>query len=115
MPPMLGLQLIAPMEDMRLVTRATRAPIRVAAAAASQPAWPPPMTTRSKREFGGMREGRNMLVRGTRIFDGRRDFICAMKVSVRVVSFALHPDHEGRPSDESQNEGKAKPDTVLSH
>lgn len=56
-----------------------------------------------------------MLVRGTRIFDERRDFICAMKVSVRVVSFAFHPDHEGRLSDESQNEGKAKPDTVLSH
>ena len=33
----------------RWVTSAVRAPMRAAAAAASQPAWPPPTTITSKR------------------------------------------------------------------
>ena len=37
----------------RCVTRAVRAPMRAAAAAASQPAWPPPTTITSYRAFMG--------------------------------------------------------------
>ena len=48
-PPIAGLQDIAPMVAKRWVTSAVRAPMRAAAAAASQPAWPPPMTMTSKR------------------------------------------------------------------
>src|ERR1700756_2271990 len=44
---MAGLQDIAPMVAKRWVTRAVFAPIRAAALAASQPAWPPPMTMTS--------------------------------------------------------------------
>ena len=44
---MAGLQDIAPMVAKRWVTRAVLAPIRAAALAASQPAWPPPMTMTS--------------------------------------------------------------------
>src|SRR5665647_1727796 len=46
-PPMAGLQDIAPTVANRWVTSAVRAPIRAAALAASQPAWPPPITTTS--------------------------------------------------------------------
>ena len=45
---MAGLQDIAPMVAKRWVTKAVFAPIRAAALAASQPAWPPPMTMTSK-------------------------------------------------------------------
>jgi hypothetical protein len=45
---MAGLQDIAPMVAKRCVMRAVLAPIRAAALAASQPAWPPPMTMTSK-------------------------------------------------------------------
>ena len=48
-PPIAGLQDIAPMVANRCVTSAVRAPMRAAAAAASQPAWPPPITMTSKR------------------------------------------------------------------
>ena len=48
-PPMAGLQDISPMVAKLWVTSAVRAPRRAAAAAASQPAWPPPMTMTSKR------------------------------------------------------------------
>jgi hypothetical protein len=44
---MAGLQDIAPMVEKRWVTNAVLAPIRAAALAASQPAWPPPMTMTS--------------------------------------------------------------------
>ena len=46
---MAGLQDISPMVAKLWVTSAVRAPMRAAAAAASQPAWPPPMTMTSKR------------------------------------------------------------------
>src|SRR5437899_3541846 len=46
-PPIAGLQDIAPMVANRWVTRAVLAPMRAAALAASQPAWPPPMTMTS--------------------------------------------------------------------
>ena len=46
-PPIAGLQDIAPMVEKRCVTSAVLAPIRAAALAASQPAWPPPMTMTS--------------------------------------------------------------------
>ena len=49
---MAGLQDIAPMVAKRWVTRAVLAPIRAAALAASQPAWPPPMTMTSKESAG---------------------------------------------------------------
>ena len=50
-PPMAGLHDIAPMVAIRCVTRAVLAPMRALAAAASQPAWPPPMTMTSNRVF----------------------------------------------------------------
>src|SRR5437773_7600183 len=46
-PPIAGLQDIAPMVAKRWVTSAVRAPMRAATVAASQPAWPPPMTMTS--------------------------------------------------------------------
>src|SRR5277367_2117436 len=46
-PPIAGLQDISPIVAKRCVTSAVRAPERAAAAAASHPAWPPPMTTTS--------------------------------------------------------------------
>ena len=46
-PPMAGLQDMAPMVANWWVTRAVCAPMRADAAAASQPAWPPPITTTS--------------------------------------------------------------------
>src|SRR3954452_20713901 len=45
---MAGLQDIAPTVEKRCVTRAVAAPIRAEAEAASQPAWPPPITMTSK-------------------------------------------------------------------
>ena len=45
---MAGLQDIAPMVAKRWVTKAVYATIRAAALAASQPAWPPPITMTSK-------------------------------------------------------------------
>ena len=47
MPPMAGLQLIAPMVSMLCVSSSVRAPARAAASAASVPAWPPPITITS--------------------------------------------------------------------
>src|SRR3954464_1777979 len=47
-PPMAGLQDMAPIVEKRCVTRAVAAPIRAEAEAASQPAWPPPITMTSK-------------------------------------------------------------------
>src|SRR5947209_16675182 len=46
-PPIAGLQDMAPMVANRCVISAVCAPIRAAAAAASQPAWPPPITITS--------------------------------------------------------------------
>lgn len=46
-PPKLGLQEQTPMFVSEGVTRAVRAPDRAAAAHASDPAWPPPITTTS--------------------------------------------------------------------
>src|SRR5262245_7641133 len=46
---MAGLQDIAPIVANRWVIKAVRAPLRAAAAAASQPAWPPPISTTSNR------------------------------------------------------------------
>src|SRR5215207_6288384 len=51
-PPIAGLHDIAPMVANRWVTSAVRAPIRAAAAAASQPACPPPITITSKLVMG---------------------------------------------------------------
>src|SRR6185312_4717519 len=47
--PMAGLQDMAPMVANLWVTKAVCAPMRAAAPAASQPAWPPPITTTSNR------------------------------------------------------------------
>ena len=46
-PPMAGLQLICAILFMSIVMRQVRAPMRAAAEAASQPAWPAPMTSTS--------------------------------------------------------------------
>ena len=46
-PPIAGLQDMAPMVASLWVRRTVRAPIRALAAAASQPAWPPPITITS--------------------------------------------------------------------
>ncbi len=47
MPPMAGLQLIAPMVSILWVSNRVCAPVRAAARAASLPAWPAPMTITS--------------------------------------------------------------------
>jgi hypothetical protein len=47
MPPIAGLQLIAPTVSMLWVSSSVRAPSRAAASAASVPAWPPPITITS--------------------------------------------------------------------
>ncbi len=47
MPPMAGLQLIAPTVSTLWVSSRVRAPARAAASAASVPAWPPPITMTS--------------------------------------------------------------------
>ena len=50
-PPIAGLQDITPIPARSSVTRAVRDPIRAAACAASDPAWPPPITMTSKVLF----------------------------------------------------------------
>src|SRR5690625_4992612 len=50
MPPMAGLQLIAPIVSMLWVSSSVRAPARAEASAASVPAWPPPTTITSCRK-----------------------------------------------------------------
>jgi len=50
-PPIAGLHDIRPIESRDAVRRPTRRPIRVAAFAASIPAWPAPTTRTSKEEF----------------------------------------------------------------
>ncbi len=50
---MAGLQDISPMVSVRWVSSRVRAPKRAAAAAASQPAWPPPMTMTSQEPMEG--------------------------------------------------------------
>ena len=49
MPPIDGLQLIAPSVSRLWVSSSVFAPARAAASAASVPAWPPPTTRTSKR------------------------------------------------------------------
>src|ERR1039458_7621489 len=49
MPPMAGLQLICAIRSRFMVIIAVRKPMRPQARAASQPAWPAPMTTTSYR------------------------------------------------------------------
>ena len=50
-PPIAGLHDISPIEDLSLVNRAVFTPSLADAAAASQPAWPPPITITSKCLF----------------------------------------------------------------
>lgn len=52
-PPKDGLQLHTPRLSYEGVTRVVRAPVLAAAAEASHPAWPPPMTTTSTGGLGG--------------------------------------------------------------
>ena len=51
MPPIAGLQDMAPIVSSRCVRSSVLAPVRAAAAAASQPAWPPPITITSIRSL----------------------------------------------------------------
>ena len=57
MPPMDGLQLMRAAASGSIVTRAVRTPSRAAASAASQPAWPAPITTTSKEFIERVGEG----------------------------------------------------------
>ena len=47
-PPMAGLQDMAPMVSALMTQTSVRQPMRAAASAASQPAWPAPITAMSK-------------------------------------------------------------------
>ncbi len=58
MPPMAGLQLIAPTVSTLCVSSSVRAPRRAEASAASTPAWPPPITITSKVAAAFMEAGR---------------------------------------------------------
>ncbi len=58
MPPMDGLQDMAPRVSMLCVNSRVLAPARAEASAASVPAWPPPITITSKREGNSMGSGR---------------------------------------------------------
>src|SRR3954452_20823198 len=72
---MAGLQDIAPTVEKRCVTRAVAAPIRAAAEAASQPAWPPPITMTSKLSRSVRMDGLLTQRRGRREWKlGRRLF-----------------------------------------
>ena len=51
-PPIAGLHDISPIVSNFWVSKTVRAPARAEAAAASQPAWPPPMTTTSNTRSG---------------------------------------------------------------
>src|ERR1039458_629057 len=74
MPPMAGLQLICAIRSRFMVTMAVRRPMRAQARAASQPAWPAPMTTTSYRS------GIATIVRGMKILvigsGGREHALC---------------------------------------
>src|SRR3954462_11760113 len=63
---MAGLQDIAPTVEKRCVTRAVAAPIRAEAEAASQPAWPPPITMTSKLSRSVRMDGLLAQRRGSR-------------------------------------------------
>ncbi len=70
---MAGLQDISPMVAKLWVTSAVRAPSLAAAAAASQPAWPPPMTTTSKTLASKALEFRALFMGPVpNVFRGRR-------------------------------------------
>src|SRR3954447_10585004 len=63
---MAGLQDMAPTVEKRCVTRAVAAPIRAEAEAASQPAWPPPITMTSKLSRSVRMDGLLTQRRGSR-------------------------------------------------
>src|SRR5829696_6941364 len=68
-PPMAGLHDISPIVSTRWVSSRVRAPSRAAAAAASQPAWPPPTTITSKgnARMAGLLGAASGLVQMTRV------------------------------------------------
>src|SRR5664279_1272417 len=87
MPPMAGLQLIWAIRSRFMVTMAVRRPMRAQARAASQPAWPAPMTTTSYRS------GIATIVRGMKILvigsGGREHALCwKLAQSPKVEVFA---------------------------
>lgn len=67
-PPKLGLQEHTPMLESEGVINAVRAPDRAAAADASAPAWPPPITTTS---YGLYRADQYYVCKGNQKFDQR--------------------------------------------
>src|SRR6188508_266394 len=74
----------------RCVTSAVRAPIRAAAAAASQPAWPPPITMTSKEAMAFIRKACNPGAGlGTRFRCESRDR-CACESNLRPVFHVKH-------------------------
>src|SRR5258705_11537880 len=92
MPPMAGLQLICAIRSRFMVIMAVRRPMRAQARAASQPAWPAPMTTTSYRS------GIDTIVRCMKILvigsGGREHALCwklAQSKDVEAIACAGHP------------------------
>src|SRR5258708_4469053 len=89
---MAGLQDIAPTVEKRCVTRAVVAPIRAAAAAASQPAWPPPITMTSKLSrsvrMGGLlaQSGKSRKWKlGSRLFHVKRGWLRSKRFFLKTT------------------------------
>src|ERR1035437_6502624 len=93
MPPMAGLQLIWAIRSRFMVTMAVRMPMRAQARAASQPAWPAPMTTTSYRS------GIATIVRGMKILvigsGGREHALCWKLAQSEGVEVFACPGNPG--------------------
>src|ERR1035437_5713611 len=93
MPPMAGLQLICAIRSRFMVTMAVRRPMREQARAASQPAWPAPMTTTSYRS------GIATIVRGMKILvigsGGREHALCWKLAQSEEVEVFACPGNPG--------------------
>src|SRR5260370_41032379 len=87
MPPMAGLQLIWAIRSRFMVTMAVRRPMRAQARAASQPAWPAPMTTTSYRSgIATIVRGMKILVIGSGGRDDGRGWKLAQSQGVEVFA-----------------------------
>src|SRR6185436_11528775 len=92
-PPMAGLQLICAIRSRFMVTMAVRRPMRAQARAASQPAWPAPMTTTSYRS------GIDTIVRCMKILvigsGGREHALCWKLAQSDGVEVFANPGNPG--------------------
>ena len=88
MPPIAGLQDIWPIRSRFIVTNAVCAPSRAAADAASQPAWPPPITITSN-----IRRKPSSLAYAKRAEDFSQDIVCGRLsgISPRNLSALCSP------------------------